>query len=93
MTIEEVKEHLKKAGFKTIYEWKDKPYTLYPSHEHKDKVCLYIVEGRVTLHFKEGDVELKAGDRLVVPPNTPHTGEVSGDGCHYVVGQMSDAEE
>ena len=93
MTISEVKEQLKKDGFHTIYEWKDKPYTLYPMTEHKDIVCLYVFEGRVKLHFKEGDCELKAGDKLIIPANTSHTGEVSADGCHFVLGQKSDPKQ
>lgn len=46
-------------------------------HFHSEEI-VYLLSGRGTLHLAEGDREMRAGDLVVVPPNTPH-GFTPGD--------------
>ena len=57
-----------RAGFS--YDWHDHPY-------HK---VLYCVEGSITFHTDQGDVELSTGDRLDLPPGTRHAATVGPAG-------------
>lgn len=87
--IEQYKKTLQDEGFPVVYEWFDEAETIYEKHEHQDKVSFYIVEGNLTMNFQDKSIELKKGDRFDVPPKTKHSAVVGGDGCRYVVGQMT----
>ncbi|MBL8842880.1 MAG: cupin domain-containing protein [Planctomycetes bacterium] len=40
-------------------------------HFHSEEI-VYLLAGSGTLHLAQGDREMRAGDLVVVPPNTPH---------------------
>jgi quercetin dioxygenase-like cupin family protein len=40
-------------------------------HLHSEEL-VYLLSGSGTLHLRDGDVELRAGDLAVIPRNTPH---------------------
>lgn len=82
---EKVIEEFKKI-YPSVFEWKDEPGFVYPSHHHKGKVSMYIVSGQVT--FTSGiDKTLKAGDFFDPPVGVEHTAVVGPDGCEYIVGE------
>lgn len=85
-------EQLKKEGFLVVYEWHDEPGTVYPLHQHQDKVSFYVTKGSVVFDFQKGGPELvvREGEHIDVPMKTPHTAQVGEDGCDYVIGQMSE---
>lgn len=86
ITTEQAKEQLRKEGFPIIYEWKDKPGTVYEKHHHKGRVSFYVIDGSVTF---SGGIEKTAskGEKVDVPTGVEHSAIVGENGCTYVVGQ------
>ena len=87
LTKEEVKEKLKVAGFRFVYDWKDLPRTTYPKHAHQDRVALYTLAGSITMQFDNHSVILSAGDYFEVPAKTDHVAIVGPDGWECVYGE------
>ena len=54
-----------------------------PTPFHKVLFCL---SGSIVFHTDDGDVELTAGDRLDLPPDTAHAATVGSAGCGCVEG-------
>lgn len=78
---------LEKENWPHIYEWQDKPGAIYHEHCHQGRVVLYVTEGSIDLTIADVTHRLKTGDRLDVPPDTPHTAVVGPDGAQFVVGE------
>ena len=83
---------LEKENWPYIYEWQDKPGTVYPEHGHQGKVVLYITEGSIDLTIGGTTHHLKTGDRFDVPPQTIHSAVVGSMGAQYVVGEEIDGD-
>jgi hypothetical protein len=89
------KEYLKKVleteGFPMVYEWYDKPGTVYENHAHQGKVSFYVIEGFVTF---SGGIQrtVSSGERFDVPVGVEHTAKVGEQGCQYVVGQEIESD-
>ncbi len=83
---------LEKEGFPHVYEWQDKPGTVYPLHQHQDKVTIFITEGSLELTLNGATHSLRAGDRFDIPPQTEHSAVVGPSGCQYVVGEMIEGD-
>ena len=79
---------LEKEGFPSVYEWKDEPGTVYNAHQHQGKVSIFITEGTIELTIAGIAHTLRAGNRLDIPPQVPHSAVVGPHGCQYVVGEM-----
>jgi quercetin dioxygenase-like cupin family protein len=45
---------------------------------------LFCLDGSITFHMREGDVELGTGDRLDLEPGTEHAATVGPRGCSCV---------
>ena len=45
---------------------------------------LYCVRGRIVFHTAGGDIELGPGDKMVLPPHTPHAATVSAEGVRCI---------
>lgn len=60
--------------------WSNGPGFRYASHTHPYHKVLYCVSGSITFHTPDGDTNLAAGDRLDLPPGTPHSATVGSDG-------------
>jgi len=80
---------IKKLGeeFPHVYEWQDKPGTVYEKHAHKGKVALYVTDGSVTFDFGDYKKEVKAGERFDVPVGAEHSAVVGRMGAIFVVGE------
>lgn len=52
----------------------------YAEHSHPYHKVLFCVAGSITFHTPEGDVQLSSGDRLDLPPGTPHAASVGPRG-------------
>jgi len=52
-------------------------------HQHEDELFL-VVQGHLTMHLREGDVELEAGQMLVVPRGVEHRPEAAHE-CHVML--------
>ena len=61
--------------------WSNGPGDGYGRHDHSYHKVLFCLEGSIVFHTDEGDIELEAGDRLDLPPGTPHAATVGRTGC------------
>ena len=75
------------AEFPNVYEWQDKPGTVYEKHAHKGKVSLYVTDGSVTFDFGDYQKEVKANERFDVPVGEPHSAVVGPEGWIVIVGE------
>jgi mannose-6-phosphate isomerase-like protein (cupin superfamily) len=64
--------------------WGNGPGDTYGRHSHGSHKVLFCLEGSITFHLDEGDVELEAGDRLDIGPGTEHGATVGPNGCSCV---------
>ena len=71
------------------YSWSNGPGDRYAPHSHGYEKVLYCVEGSIRFQLEnEGrTLELKAGDRMVLPPGTVHSAVVGTDGCTCIEGR------
>jgi hypothetical protein len=81
-----LQEKLKQEGFPIVYEWHDKPGTVYENHAHQGKVSFYVIDGSVSMSFGIERV-VSIGERFDVPVGIEHSAKVGENGCQYVVGQ------
>jgi quercetin dioxygenase-like cupin family protein len=71
------------------HSWSNGPGDRYAPHTHGYEKVLYCVEGTITfiLEAEERRLQLKAGDRMVLPAGTVHSAEVGPDGCTCIEGR------
>ncbi len=62
------------------HSWSNQPGHWYSEHDHPYHKVLVCVEGSITFHTVDGDVQLQPGDRLDLPPHTHHAATVGPDG-------------
>lgn len=62
--------------------WSNGPDAVYGMHDHPYGKILVVESGSITftLGAEKRVVELKRGDRLEVPPRTPHSAVVGAEG-------------
>ncbi len=70
------------------YSWSNGPNDRYAAHSHPYEKVLYCVEGSITFLLEgEGQsLELKSGDRTVLPAGTVHSAVVGRSGCTCIEG-------
>jgi mannose-6-phosphate isomerase-like protein (cupin superfamily) len=64
--------------------WSNAPGDVYGWHSHGSHKVLFCLAGSIVFHTTEGDVELRAGDRLDLDPGTPHAATVGPEGVSCV---------
>jgi len=64
--------------------WGNGPGDRYGRHAHESHKVLFCLEGSIVFHADDGDVELRAGDRLDLDAGTAHAATVGPDGCSCV---------
>ncbi|TMF69167.1 MAG: cupin domain-containing protein [Chloroflexi bacterium] len=70
------------------YSWSNGPGDRYAAHSHNYEKVLYCVDGSITF-LLEGEgrrMELRPGDRIVLPPGTVHSAVVGASGCTCIEG-------
>ena len=80
MTRTEIEETFHAEGL-SPHGWGNGPGDRYGTHSHSYHKVLYCVSGSIVFHTPDGDVELGPGDRLELPPGTPHSATVGPTGC------------
>ena len=60
--------------------WGNAPRDTYGWHEHSYEKVLYCVRGQIVFHTSTGDIDLGPGDRMLLPPHTPHAATVGAGG-------------
>jgi len=70
------------------HEWSNAAGDKYGLHDHPYEKLIYCIEGGIEFELpsEKRIVELVAGQHLVVPPHTPHSGLVGPSGCVCVEG-------
>ncbi|MFZ3161209.1 MAG: cupin domain-containing protein, partial [Rhodoferax sp.] len=63
----------------------DTPFRTHTRHQHKTDETLHIVKGEINFQLDGESILCKAGDRLLLPANTPHASTAGEDGCLYVI--------
>jgi mannose-6-phosphate isomerase-like protein (cupin superfamily) len=53
-------------------------------HDHPFHKVLFCLSGSIVFHTDDGDIELRAGDRLDLEPGTAHAATVGPQGCGCV---------
>jgi quercetin dioxygenase-like cupin family protein len=81
VTRAEAEAALIAEGGAPVRSWANGPGDRYGIHEHGYHKVLFCLEGSITFHTGEGDVEMTAGDRLDLTPATPHGATVGPHGC------------
>ena len=71
------------------YRWSNGPGDRYATHVHPYEKVLYCVAGSITFHLEdEGrDVDLRAGDRMLLAAGTRHSAVVGPGGCVCIEGR------
>ena len=71
------------------YSWSNGPGDRYGAHSHDYEKILYCVGGSIAFVLEdEGKrLELKAGDRMVLPAGTRHSAVVGPAGCTCIEGK------
>jgi mannose-6-phosphate isomerase-like protein (cupin superfamily) len=64
--------------------WGNAPGDRYGAHSHGYHKVLFCLNGSITFHLVDGDVELSAGDRLDLPPGTEHSATVGNEGVECI---------
>src|SRR5256885_17150357 len=70
------------------YSWSNGPGDRYAAHNHTYEKVLYCVDGSITFVLEDEGrrLELKPGDRMVLPAGTMHSAIVGGSGCTCIEG-------
>ena len=78
-----------KAEARDCYSWSNGAGDRYAAHSHAYEKILYCVEGSITfvLEAEARRLELKAGDRMVLPVGTVHSAVVGPSGCSCIEGR------
>lgn len=76
-----VEARMKSEGL-PYYRWSNGPGDVYPAHDHAYHKVIYVVRGSITFGLPRsgGQVTLKAGDRLDLPPGIVHNAVVGSRG-------------
>ncbi|HEV2036485.1 MAG TPA: cupin domain-containing protein [Candidatus Dormibacteraeota bacterium] len=71
------------------YSWSNGPGDRYSAHTHAYEKVLYCVDGSITfvLESEGRALELKGGDRMVLPARTIHSAVVGAGGCSCIEGR------
>lgn len=71
------------------YSWSNDPKDRYAAHSHDYEKVLYCVSGSITfvLETEGKSLELRPGDRMVLPTGTVHSAVVGPQGCTCVEGR------
>lgn len=60
--------------------WSNGPGDRYAEHSHSYHKVLYCINGSITFVVDSDEIEVRRGDRLDIPPQTPHAAIVGPDG-------------
>jgi quercetin dioxygenase-like cupin family protein len=71
------------------YSWSNGPGDRYAAHSHPYEKILYCVDGSIAflLESEGSRIELKVGDKLVLPAGTIHAAVVGPAGCTCIEGK------
>lgn len=73
----------------SCYSWSNGPGDRYAAHSHGYEKVLYCVDGSITFALEQEGrrLELKPGDRMVLPRGMVHSAVVGPEGCTCIEGR------
>jgi mannose-6-phosphate isomerase-like protein (cupin superfamily) len=77
---DELERRFREEGLSSPRWWSNGPGDTYGWHAHPYHKVLFCSEGWIVFHMRNGDVELRAGDRLDIEPRTEHAATVGAEG-------------
>ena len=80
---DELDERLTRAGLNPRW-WSNAPGDVYDWHAHSYDKVLYCAAGSIVFHLRDGDAELRAGDRLDIGRGIEHSATVGTAGVTCV---------
>ena len=83
-TREEADRAFAEAGCSEPRSWGNGPGDTYGWHSHPFYKVLFCLEGSITFHTRDGDIELQVGDRMDLAPGTEHAATVGPQGVSCV---------
>jgi uncharacterized RmlC-like cupin family protein len=69
------------------HSWSNAAGDRYAEHTHPYEKILYCVSGSIRFTLRDREVRLGPGDRMVLPPGTPHGAVVGPQGCSCIEGR------
>ena len=82
--MDRAREVFQEEGCSGPHGWGNAPGDTYGWHSHSFHKVLFCLAGGITFHTREGDIELEAGDRLDLEPETEHAATVGNQGVSCV---------
>jgi quercetin dioxygenase-like cupin family protein len=82
--LDDAREAFRTEGCSASRRWENPPGDTYGLHSHGYHKVLFCLRGSIVFHLPDGDVELRAGDRLDLEPGTEHAATVGPDGVSCV---------
>lgn len=82
--LDEATDVFRAEGCSSPRPWGNGPGDTYGLHSHGFHKVLFCLKGSIVFHIFDGDVELRAGDRLDLEPGTEHAATVGPDGVSCV---------
>lgn len=82
-TEEEIAARMRAEGL-TPQGWGNAPGDTYGRHAHGYEKVLYCARGSIVFHTDAGDLDLRPGDRMVLPPGTSHAATVGPGGTRCI---------
>ena len=75
--------------------WSNGPHAVYGTHEHPYGKVLVVASGSITFTIDGGKrvVPMKPGDRLELPPRTPHSALVGPNGVICLEAHVHNTEQ
>ena len=81
-----LRRRLEREGY-TVFEWADRPGTVYAAHSHPEDQSHWMISGALTLSVEGEEYTLRAGDRDFLPAWTEHAARVEGsEAAVYLIG-------
>ena len=81
---DELERRFRDEGLSGVRWWSNAPGDTFDWHDHPFHKVLFCSEGTIVFHTRDGDVQLRPGDRLDIEPRTEHAATVGADGVSCV---------
>ncbi len=77
-----------RAEAEGVHSWSNGPHDRYAAHEHPYRKVLYCLAGSIDFALGGGrTISMRPGDKLVLPPQSPHSAVVGPAGVTCIEGR------
>ncbi len=82
LSEKEIEKSIRIDGFDPI-RFSNRSGDVYRLHKHPETKLLAFLKGGMCVTVAGKHVTCRAGDKLIIPGNTPHSAKVDDDGCKF----------